>query len=39
MVVVALIFWVVLKLITPSTGNRYESTEYTKYDKSETIDQ
>jgi type IV secretory pathway VirB3-like protein len=39
MVVIALVFWVVLKLITPSRGNRFESTEYTKYDKSETTDQ
>jgi hypothetical protein len=39
MVVIALISWIVLKLITPSRGNRFESTEYTKYDKSETIEQ
>lgn len=39
MVVISLIFWVVLKLITPSRGNRYESTEYTKHDKKERIDQ
>ncbi len=39
MVVFALIFGIILKLITPSRGNRFESTEYTKYDKSETIDQ
>lgn len=39
MVVIALIFSVVLKFITPSRGNRFESTEYTKHDKSERIDQ
>lgn len=35
MVVIALIAWVVLKLITPLGGNRLERTEYTKHNKSE----
>ena len=33
MVVIALIAWVVLKLITPRSGNRFEKTEYTKHNK------
>ena len=37
MVVIALIAWVVLKLITPRSGNRFEKTEYTKHNKSENI--
>lgn len=35
MVVIALIAWVVLKIITPRSGNRFEKTEYTKQNKSE----
>ncbi len=35
MVVIALISWVVLKLITPRSGNLIERTEYTKHNKSE----
>ena len=34
MVVIALITWVVLKLITPRSGNHFEKTEYTKHEKS-----
>ncbi len=37
MVVIALISWVVLKLITPRSGNRFERTEYTKHNKSKKI--
>lgn len=37
MVVIALIAWVVMKLITPHSGNRFEKTEYSKHDKSEEI--
>lgn len=33
MVVIAIIAWAVLKLITPLSGNRIESTEYTKHQK------
>jgi hypothetical protein len=36
-VAIAIITWVVLKLITPRSGNRAEKTEYTKYGKSEDI--
>ena len=32
MVVVAIAAWVVLRLITPSTGSRFERTEYTEHD-------
>ncbi len=32
MVVIALIAWVVLKVITPRSGNRFERTEHTKHD-------
>ena len=38
MVVIALITWVVLKLMTPRSGNRLEETEYTKHNKSAKID-
>lgn len=34
-VVISLISWVVMKLITPGSGNRFEKTEYTKHNKSE----
>ena len=33
MVVIALITWVILKLITPRRGNRIEETEYTQQNK------
>ena len=38
MVVVVLIAWVVLKLITPRSGNRFEKTEYTKHNKEKKMD-
>jgi hypothetical protein len=38
MAVIALIAWVVLKIITPRSGNRLERTEYTQHNKSEKVD-